>query len=73
LRDEFYGLPPNPAALKSRLVKEAVHELGHTFGLVHCPNACCVMYFSNSLGDTDRKGPGFCSACKARLSAAPKL
>jgi archaemetzincin len=32
-----------------RLVKEAVHELGHAFGLNHCENIECVMHFSNSL------------------------
>jgi archaemetzincin len=73
LRQSFYGRTEDEDLFRKRVLTEAVHELGHTFGLVHCPNACCVMYFSNSLGDTDRKGPGFCSACKARLSAAPKL
>jgi archaemetzincin len=46
-----------------RTLKEAVHELGHTFGLMHCVNSRCVMFFSNSLLDTDRKGSEFCPAC----------
>jgi archaemetzincin len=50
-----------------RAVKEAVHELGHTFGLSHCSNSCCVMHFSNCLGDTDRKGAGWCVACELQL------
>ncbi len=41
---------------RHRTVKEAVHELGHMFGLSHCANSRCVMHFSNSIGDTDRKG-----------------
>ena len=51
-----------------RLVKEAVHELGHTFNLDHCDDPRCVMHFSNTLGDTDRKGAEFCALClpKAR-------
>lgn len=51
----------------SRLVKEAVHELGHTFGLTHCDNPSCVMYFSNSLIDTDRKGEDYCDTCQREL------
>jgi archaemetzincin len=48
-------------------VKEAVHELGHMFGLDHCSDLRCVMHFSNSLADTDRKGRDFCPSCRARL------
>lgn len=46
-----------------RVEKEAVHELGHTLGLKHCPNLRCVMYYSNDVGDTDRKSERFCGAC----------
>jgi len=49
--------------LHERALKEAVHELGHTFGLLHCPNARCVMHFSNCLEDTDQKGTSFCRRC----------
>lgn len=54
---------------RQRVVKEAVHELGHTLGLNHCPEPGCVMHFSNSLRDTDRKGTGFCAACRQALPA----
>jgi archaemetzincin len=64
LYPEFYGQPRDPARFKARAVKEAVHELGHLLGLDHCPDPACVMAFSNSLGDTDRKGPGFCPGCR---------
>jgi archaemetzincin len=52
---------------RARLVKEAVHELGNTLGLEHCPDRSCVMYLSNSPADTDRKGEAHCSRCAARL------
>jgi len=52
----------------ARAVKEAVHELGHTFGLDHCSDPRCVMHFSNMLADTDRKGREFCPSCRARLA-----
>ncbi len=53
---------------RSRVIKEAIHELGHTFGLGHCANPKCVMFFSNSLEDTDRKGETYCSDCSGRLT-----
>jgi len=67
LRQEFYGSPPDEALFMDRTIKEAVHELGHTFGLEHCENARCVMHFSNSLADTDWKQAAFCSRCRPKL------
>lgn len=54
---------------RERIVKEAVHELGHSMGLDHCPDPGCVMHFSNSLADTDRKGKDYCPSCRQRLEA----
>jgi archaemetzincin len=68
LRQEFYGLTKNENLFQERTLKEAVHELGHTYGLKHCSNPTCVMHFSNSLHDTDLKGWNFCPACKVRLN-----
>jgi archaemetzincin len=68
LREDFYGRPPNPGLFLLRATKEAVHELGHTGGLEHCPDPDCVMYFSNTLGDTDNKGYQFCSRCEALIT-----
>ncbi len=67
LRQEFYHLPEDRALFQKRALTEAVHELGHTYGLGHCRYPHCVMFFSNSLRDTDRKGPHFCEGCKAKL------
>ena len=67
LRPEVYGQPPNQSIFYERAVKEAVHEIGHTFGLGHCDSFRCVMFFSNSIYDTDNKPPLFCSRCQIKL------
>jgi archaemetzincin len=59
----------NEALFRARVLKEAMHELGHTLGLGHCDDHRCAMYFSNTLADTDRKGSRLCPDCRARLSA----
>jgi archaemetzincin len=66
LKQEFYGLKPDNELFYERMVKEAVHELGHVFDFVHCPITECVMHFSNSLNDTDTKGKGFCTTCRMK-------
>ena len=67
LRQEYYGLTQDKALFFDRAAKEAVHELGHTYALGHCREYKCVMFFSNSLSDTDRKSAQFCSHCKNLL------
>jgi len=65
LRPEFYSQNSNSRLLVERAVKEAVHEVGHMLGLGHCDNPTCVMFFSNSISDTDRKGILPCEKCKS--------
>jgi archaemetzincin len=67
LNPEFYGRSSNPELHNERALKEAVHELGHLMGLGHCSDPACIMFFSNTLADTDRKGPGFCPRCRQQL------
>lgn len=68
LRPELYGSSPDEKLFGIRAVKEAVHELGHTFGLRHCPDPKCVMHFSNSLADTDIKSTDPCPHCESELN-----
>ena len=69
LRPEFYGLEKKVDQLFfQRVIKETVHELGHAFGLGHCPLHKCVMHFSNSISDTDAKESNFCQNCKLRIN-----
>jgi archaemetzincin len=73
LRPSFYGQPENQALFRERVLKEAVHELGHTYGLSHCPDPKCVMHFSNSLHDTDVKGTMLCPRCATARKRATDL
>jgi len=68
LQPERYGLPPNGPLLVSRLEKEALHELGHTYGLVHCSSQECVMRMSTSVEDIDLKDASFCKICRDFLA-----
>lgn len=68
LREEFYGLPANPDLLRDRLLKEAVHELGHTFGLRHCADWRCVMASNHAVERLDLKTSGFCPACQQQIA-----
>ncbi len=67
LHPEFYRKERDEELFLRRTLTEAVHELGHIFGLNHCPNPSCVMFFSNSIFDTDRKGYKFCPKCQKKL------
>ena len=67
LKPEFYDEKPARNLLEDRVVKEVIHELGHYVGLDHCQNAKCVMSFSPSVFDFDKKQKEFCDDCKIRL------
>jgi len=68
LRQEFYGLPANEDLLRGRLLKEAVHELGHTFNLTHCDDYRCAMAPSHAVEWIDLKDSALCSTCELETS-----
>lgn len=67
LRPEFSGAPRHSGLLRDRLLKEVLHELGHTLGLVHCRFPWCAMAVSRLPEHIDLKDPGFCDACTQLL------
>ena len=69
LRPEFYGLPANPHLVLERLIKESIHEIGHTFGLYHCQNSGCVLNASTYAEEVDLKTRHFCISCSSALKA----
>lgn len=68
LKPESYGLPPDRGLLVDRLIKEAVHEVGHTRGLIHCFAPACVMRTSTYVEEIDLKNEDFCPSCRAELA-----
>jgi len=50
-----------------RLGKVAVHEIGHTLGLPHCPVRGCLMEDARGKVATCDREYDICSACRARL------
>ena len=67
LNPRFYGLPEDEALMLQRAEVESIHELGHTYGLIHCKNYACVMHATHAPEGIDLKGPEFCHTCADRL------
>jgi len=63
LHQNFYHLSENRQLFLHRVMKEAVHEIGHTFGLTHCPDMACAMSLSNAIQFVDKKTGELCSNC----------
>ena len=51
-----------------RFKKEVIHELGHTFGLIHCHIPTCVMRSSTYVEDIDQKSTNLCIKCRSEFS-----
>lgn len=67
LHQEFYGLPGQESLLRERTVKEVLHELGHTFGLVHCSDSRCAMGLATHIELVDAKAEQYCARCGLHL------
>jgi archaemetzincin len=63
LRPESVTAEEGHLLLQDRLLKEVLHEMGHTFGLVHCPAPWCVMKSSRFPEELDLKDHTFCEPC----------
>jgi len=65
LRNELYGMKNDEGLMTERFSKEVIHELGHTFGLIHCHHSTCVMRSSTYVEDIDQKNLHFCDRCRS--------
>jgi len=63
LDNRIYGLPADRKRLADRLRKEAIHEVGHTYNLLHCQRHPCVMMSSTYVENIDLKSDRFCDRC----------
>jgi archaemetzincin len=57
---------PSSSLLFQRLLKTVLHEIGHNFGLPHCPNRHCIMADAEGGLNQDNE-TGLCEACKKKL------
>jgi archaemetzincin len=67
LSNQRYGMKLDEPLLYDRFTKELIHELGHTYGLIHCHQPSCVMRSSTYVEEIDLKTSRFCNHCKDKL------
>lgn len=70
LRQEFYGLERDDDLLHDRLLKECVHELGHTVELRHCQDYRCAMASSHAVEWIDLRERTLCKSCRSHLETS---
>lgn len=62
------GAPPG--LVRERLWKIAIHELGHTLGLDHCPKVGCIMEDGHGTVKTVDRDTALCDDCATRFADA---
>jgi archaemetzincin len=67
--NERYGMDTNDDFILERFQKEVIHELGHTFGLVHCHLPTCIMRSSTYVEDIDQKSANLCIGCRNEMKS----
>jgi archaemetzincin len=67
LDQRFYDKSSDYEKLKKRAIKEAIHGLGHCYGLGHCRDSKCVMVSSDNITSVDKKDKFFCEDCREKL------
>jgi archaemetzincin len=70
LRQAFYGMEADAGLEIMRARIEALHEVGHTFGLTHCLDRACAMSLATTVEHVDRKVDGYCPGCSALVREA---
>jgi archaemetzincin len=70
LHQEFYQFAADNRLFEERALKESMHELGHTFGLVHCPEKSCPMSLATNIRQLDLKRTEWCVSCEILLQDA---
>jgi len=73
LRQEFYGLDRDDALLGQRLLKESIHELGHTLDLHHCQDYSCAMASSHAVEWIDLRESRLCQSCQSQVDSKISL
>ena len=67
--NELYGLSPDRPLVLERIRKVAIHEVGHSLGLVHCSVQSCVMHAASYVEELDLKGHEFCPLCRVSIES----
>lgn len=67
LQQEFYGLDRDDDLLSERLLKESLHELGHTLHLRHCRDYRCAMASAHAVEWIDLREKAFCESCQLQI------
>ena len=70
MRQEFYGLDRDDALLSQRLLKESVHEIGHTFDLHHCQDYRCAMASAHAVEWIDLRESAFSESCRSQVESS---